>query len=158
MSYAPGPSFLGLKAINLTDDTEVSAGGENEQLLQPPKGQVYKITAIDYKASDPVGSGQGDHILFIKYEVSNISTLDNDVFLAQGISETGSDLKILFNEFQAGSSIPGNNTEEKIFFGSRIMVASNSVPLSFRYINHTDVAQTGERKLNIISEVYKDVL
>jgi hypothetical protein len=147
-----------LKAISLTDDTEVSAYGENEQLLQPPKGHVYKITAIDYQASDPVGSSMGDHSLLINYKVSNISTLDNGVFIGRGISNTGNDLKISFNEFQANSSIPGTNTEEKIFFGSRTLVASNSVPLSFVYVNNTDVAQTGERSLNIIVEVYKDVL
>ena len=151
-------SFLGLKHINFTDDTQVNTSASSESLLQPPKGQIYKIVNMEFFSADPVGSTSGSQKMQIKFDDDNITALDDEILIAIGTGNTGTDLSMTYNEWGASSSIPGSDNEEKIFWGTRQLICSNSLPLSFWYINTTDANKTGTKYLNLIVEVYKDLL
>jgi len=159
MTRTEGNSFLGLKVINLSDNTQVNSGGNtNVQTLQPPEGLIYKVIHLQYSASDPAGSTTGTHSFYVFYDATDITDLDGDIFLIRLSGNTGTNILINYDELTGDYETPGSDQESKTFFAGRTLNASNSIPLDFKYYNNTDANQTATRQLNMIVEVYKEVL
>jgi len=144
-------SFLGIKFIDLSDDTTVTAGNTNTQTLQPTNGQLYRIIGINYASTDPAGSGSGNQSLSIGYQ--NMSDSDG---IGKITSNTGSSIYITQMQFLGTSEAPSSAALQYDLLHSSI--CSYSQPIDFIYKNDTDVSKTGTRRLLIMVEVYKEVL
>jgi len=143
--------FLGIKLIDLSDDTTVSAaGGTDTQTLQPPKGQIYQIIQFDIEIPDPVGSTANNHKFNVKYQ----NMTDGDITFCN--SNTGSDIKWNAYGWIGTTEVPGSDNEQfDLIHGGQIW-ASYDQPVDFVYVNLTDADQTGTRRLEIMVKVWKD--
>jgi len=150
---SPNSSFLGLKMIDLSDDTTVaSGGGSDTQTLQPPQGQIYKIIELSVDIPDPVGSSANYHRLSIGYQNFTDS---NDIIFIQG--NFGTDIRI-YNGGLGGDVVYPADDNNQLPLKRTMIYASYTEPLDFVYTNNTDVNQTGTRKIEIMTAVYKDLI
>lgn len=145
-------SFLGIKLIDLSDDTTVaSGGGTNTQTLQPPDGQIYKIKGLKIFIPDPSGSTSNDHSL----EIQNINL--NEIYIS-ATSNTGSAIQIRPYAGITSTSKRPSEIEQQYPMIFEYMLCNNTNYIEFVYVNNTDVNQTGTREIYVIVEVYKDLL
>jgi len=152
MSYNNSPSYLGIKFIDLSDNTEVAAaGGSNTQTLQPDAGFIYKVRHMHYDCP-AIAEASGDQKLVGSYQ--NFDNTDY-VFRINGTDSTR--LLIITNSLAADSEEPSGKEEQWFLLQNKI-IASNSQPFDFEYTNSSDTAQTGNRVLHILVEVYKEIL
>jgi len=150
MSYAPGPSFLGIKVIDLSDDTQVNSGGNtNTQTLQPPTGQIYKVVGISLN-TPAIGGASGTHKTEFNY--------DSFIFPEGRLQGTdGANYYIAYNVFTANSELPANSSDQLNFI-NKILWATNDEPLKITYTNSSDANQTGTRTLVFMVAIYKELI
>ena len=148
----PNSSFLGLKIIDLSSSEEVAAAGNDLQLLTPPKGQMYKIKDIYYLSADPAGSSSGNQYI----DIGLVGFSDRNYIIV--ISNFGSAIFIKNSGLVGDTEVPSSGTIVNELIRSGQMVCSNSIPMEFYYKNATDVSKTGTRTLEILVEIYKEVL
>jgi len=153
MSYSQGSSFLGIKEIDLSDDTSVDAsGGTNTQSLTPPIGQIYKVVDLLITINTPGGTSTGSHKLQCNH-------LDATYFIFSLTAAHDAAMQAYGGQFIAGSNeTPSSINQQFVLMHEGVIVASNASPVDFVYTNSTDVAQTTTRTLKLIVEVYKDLL
>jgi len=150
----PNSSFLGIKFVNLTKTGNVAASENETQLLQPPKGQIYKLKSLFFSILDPAGSSSGDHRFEVQLE--NSITTRNYIYLN---SAFGNYIEISSNGFYGtASEWPAATTDQLNLMRGGSIMASNAEPLEIKYSNNTDVVQSAERKLECFVEIYKEVL
>jgi len=152
------PGFIGIKKIDLSDDTTVtSGGGTNTQTLQPPQGLIYKICRLMIYIPDPAGSAANDHILSAEWD-NSITLQAQALFYLK--ASFGNPILTSYGSFQANSTeAPGAATQQdNMITGISHNYATYDYPITFDYTNNTDVNQTGTRSLIIYVEVYKDLL
>lgn len=142
--------LLGMKLIDLSDNTQVnSGGGTNTQTLQPPQGLMYKVVDMYYSAIDPVGSSANNHRLYVNW--SGRSDY-GPIFIS---ANTGANIKIQYNGFDGTAEVPANIGDQyKVM--REWLHCTYDLPIEFKYENNTDANQTGTRTLEIIVEVYAE--
>lgn len=143
-SVYPNPK---IKIVDLSDDTQVNAGGSNNsQSLQPNSGKIYEIIEIYYDAADPSGSTSGTHQLEIQYYDGT-----NSMTVARIRGNTGSGIGIYTSDFSGDSQeLPADAREQALLRRGRQLLASNSAYLIFKYTNNTDANQTGTRTCYVV--------
>jgi len=150
-------SFLGIKIIDLTDDTSIASLSDDLQYVTPPSGQLYRLINATVNIPDPAGSGSGTH--FIKFQFKNINTefsFDNDLFYVSSAHDV--DIILSYGYVRTGDTkYPPDNIQQTQFLRNGITF-NNANPLAFYYYNGTDVAQANSRKCNLMFEIYKECL
>ena len=143
--------LLGLKHLSLDDTSTVAASGTALVLIQPPRGQIYKVISVDFKALDPAGSGSGTHKLMGRW------TSGNDIYLFSLTANTGSNMYIAYGAFDATTEVPSTAPEQLKILTDTIW-ASYDEPFKLAYTNSTDVQQAQDREIDVLVLVYKECL
>lgn len=148
------PQLIGVKQIDLSDDTSVAALASLNNTLTPPAGQFYKVRFIQISLPDPAGSSNGSHSLTCGYSTTGAAP-ERFFYLVSGFGNT-----ITTNccSFVASTTEnPSNAREQFILLSgvSNILVTPDN-PLIFRYTNATDVAQDQTREIKVMVEVYQN--
>jgi len=150
--------FLGLKLIDLSDDTQVnSGGGQDNQFLQPNAGFIYQIISIRYYAPDPSGSTSGTHTIDI-YHNDTSSEFTKDTHYLKAIANTGSNIVIDNHALTGDSSETPSGAEQQFGMINGCIWVDNANKLTLSYSNGTDANQTATRALNVWVKVYKEVI
>jgi len=154
MSFASGPSFLGIKFIDLSTTDTVNSGVTETTAITPPEGQIYSLIGLEVAIPDPAGSASGDHTFqLVNSSFSNLSEYLLCVRNSGGAINAQNDAGLV------GDTEMPSGIDEQLFaiLGERIW-CSNSIPLNVVYENDTDVNQTGSRTMKFLFKVYKEVL
>jgi len=152
MSYAPGPSFLGLKYIDETTTDTVSSGTHDIITIQPPKGFVYQLAYIIWQSPDPAGSSSGNQQLILDYTDGT-----TDLSYVNIVGNTGTSYAYMSRYFASGDSVtPSVSTYLVECFKN--MIINNELYAKFDYYNNTDVDQSGTRQLYTYWKVFKELL
>jgi len=135
-----------IELIDLSDDTSVAAAGAITVQLQPPKGFLYEVIYIYYRANDPAGSAAGTHKVNFTY--SGVSTTSPSI-VCRGT--TGTTIYITSYALIGDSAeTPPSATQQFELIACGRLIASNSLPIDIEYHNDTDVAQAGTRTCEIV--------
>ena len=147
--------FIGVKLIDLSDDTTIAPAGTNTQQLQPPVGQCYKLLHTEVNIPDPSGSTTGDHELRCFQNGQGESTSA----YWRALSNTGNTINTNTMGWGVDSESPANARDMFMVLGNLIECwATYDNPLDYKYTNDTDVNQTGTRTIKILVAVYRNAL
>lgn len=122
-----------------------ASGGTETTTITAPTGYFYEVIGIYYKASDPVGSAEGNHQLEIR-------TSSGYVTMALIKASAGNDVLIQRHEFFGDNTeAPSVNTMQQnvikdLFIGS-------DEGMDFIYTNYTNATQTTVRRFRILARL-----
>lgn len=143
-----------IEMIDLTTSTSVASSGGVEYLdLQPDIGYVYEVVFLKISIPDPVGSGSGTHRLTGGYWDGSAHW---GMFYVQ--SNTGTAITSAESGFVGTSEQPATAADQFNIISGQIIVASNSEPFRFRYLNSTDVNQTGSKTIKVWVKIFREAV
>jgi len=141
-----------LKLIDVSDNTMVpSGGGTVNNDVQPPEGEIYQIINAWLDIPDPAGSAASNHVIYGQVGA------DNSQRWFSFNSNTGLDITTYYNQAQASSENPSVSGDQQSLFSSQICI-SHTHFLRLRYLNNTDVNQTGTRTMKLLVKVYREAI
>jgi len=155
MAINQGPSFLGIKLLDHSTSATVAAAATEDTTIQAPKGQCYRINRISFEIPDPAGSSSGSHTLYLLY---NLTDRPQEGLIGAA-GNFGTSITTSYGIMSASDESPSGNAEQnRVIMGLSRNWITSTIPLYWRYVNGTDVSQTGSRLLKLLVEVYKEVL
>jgi len=151
--------LIGLKVKNYTTTSTVTAGTGAINTITPPKGEIWVIRNIGVSVASAGGTTTGNHSVRFFYDATDITDLDNDIslYLVQGAHDSAIQIDY-FRMIGNDSEKPENQVEQvnALFMGG--MIATNSIPIDIIYWNGTDGDQANDIYINVVVEIYKEVL
>lgn len=152
MSFAHNPAYK-LELIDLSDDTQVnSGGGTDTEPLQPPVGKIYEVCGLMIDIPDPVGSSANAHTLYVAFG----NETDTKAYVVSASSNTGSAITHAGRYgFIATTVAPSAIANQ--FAEIHGLIATNALPVLFKYTNSTDANQTGTRMIKVLVRVYNEL-
>ena len=150
-------SLLGLKDLSATNSGTISSGADESISIQPPKGQIYKLTNIGfYVASVAAGGDGGTHELVLGRGTA--SGWDSRQFYYKSTYDSA--IQIYLNNIAAVVSttqIPSNDSEQLHILDNAY--ATYDTPLTLIYANDaTTATQSNSRYYRIYALIYKEAV
>lgn len=140
--------------IDLTTSTTVASGGGVEYMdLKPDIGFTYEVIFFKVQIPDPSGSGSGTHRLSGGYWDGSAF---RGMFYIQ--SNTGTAIETAESGFVGTAEQPATPTDQFQIISKQLISASNSNPFRFRYINSTDVNQTGDKLVQVWVKKFREAI
>ena len=135
---------LALAVASYNQVLNVSAGGNTVITITPPVGELWRVKNL-YFSVPAIGATSGTHSIHVY-----TGSIDINEFINLYGAYTGT-LTLKRNVKGSGTSVPTNDAEVQRAILN--MVITNSLPLSIKYSNLTDVAQTGTIAISVVREV-----
>lgn len=135
-----------LTTVKKTNTDEVPAGQSESTDVYAPSGAVYNVVGMSFRAKEPSLSGAttGTHQI-------NIYSM-NQVIMLVGKSDYQTEVYYNYGAFQNAnqSQSPSDATAQAMAPGQ--LMADENGPITFTYINSTDVATTETREYTLVLE------
>lgn len=139
-----------LVLVDLSATATIAPAGTETNDLKPDVGFIYIVRYVYVRIPDPVGSGAGDHTI----ELTNTGF---GTAQAKAVAAFGNTIWIRYDALEGSSSeLPSGVTQQQGILQN--LIASNSLPIEFKYTNGTDVNQTGTRAINVLVEKIREAV
>jgi len=134
--------------VDIETTTTILPGATETITITPPAGKVYKILSMRYEAPPPTGATSGDHyvILYnmIKYTgIRFASTYTTKILYWHNDPSAITDYK--------------PPSAEAIILALNNTYGTNTKPITFFYVNATDVSQTNARIVQLVLEIFDEL-
>lgn len=136
--------------LDLSTTGTINSGNSEDVLIQPSKGQIYRVIDM-YLFAPAIGGSANNHHIYIKRD----KTTDINLMLGTNVGTSN----IVFNYGSwstVATSSPSAIRDCQLMFQN--LIASNTEPITITYDNQTDTNQTNDRKYLVTVEVLEEVI
>lgn len=130
---------------DVTQTSDVASGGTEVVEVYAPTDSLYRLLWMDVKVQPPGSATANDHRMEVKPADPGPQGL---------IGFSDYQTKIEFNNrvWQSANSYQQPSNEAAQGANVAALRASNSLPLTFKYSNNTDVTQSNQRRIRLVLE------
>ena len=135
--------------VDITSDTELAPGAYEYFVITPPAGKVYRLVHLYFEAQAPSNATTGTHYV----KIQNLGEPD---WCSPTVSSNFDKVLQIIGSPTEYDAIKPLTVEAFAEFLSNVH-GTHSYPIKFKYVNATDVTQTGDRILRAIFEELDEI-
>jgi len=137
-----------ISTVDASSATTVPAGASEIITITPPAGKIHKVLSVRYEADSPSGATSGDHYIIlynmVKYTgIRFASTYTTKILYWHNDPSAITDYK--------------PPSAEAIILALNNTYGTNTKPITFFYVNATDVSQTNARIVQLVLEIFDEL-
>jgi len=144
---------IGTRYENCSATGTVAASGGSEEIQVTVNEGEYVVIRGMFVSIPAIGGASGNHVLTLR-----VGETTSYILLAELSGTDGAAITISKSEFAADSESPSTAAMQQAIITGGHFMGNSDYPPTFKYVNNSDVNQTGTRNIRVFIEVYKNVL